>query len=98
MTKNRKIKLLVKDNKRLTEENQRMHELSNESLSQKMLTEMERYTDVIEKLYGQYRELDRLKMKGIKNRWPYRIMQFKCACRHIGMLRYMREVNKGVKN
>lgn len=89
MTKNKKIKLLINDNKRLTEENHRMHKLGNEFLSQKMVTEMERYTDVIEKLYEQYRELDRLKITGIKNRWKYRIMLIKCACRHVRLFRYM---------
>lgn len=74
MTKNRKIKLLANDNKRLMEENKRLHELSNEELGNKMISEMDRYSDVVEKLNEKYIELDRLRVTGIKNRWKYRMM------------------------
>ena len=53
MTKNRKIQLLVNDNKRLMDENKRLHELGNEELGNKMISEMERYSDLIEKLNEQ---------------------------------------------
>lgn len=76
MTKNRKIELLVNDNKRLIDENKRLHKLNNEEISRNMLSEMERYSDVIDKLYEKYRELDKLKLIGIKNRWGYRVMLF----------------------
>ena len=76
MTKNRKIQLLVKDNKKLIEENKRLHELGNEELGNKMVSEMERYSDVIEELNEQYIELDRLRITGIRNRWRYRLMFF----------------------
>ena len=71
MTKKRKIKLLVNDNKRLIEENKRLHELSNESLGNKMISEMEHYSNVIEKLSKKYIELDRLRVTGIRNRQKY---------------------------
>ncbi len=71
MTKKRKIKLLVNDNKRLMEENKRLHELSNESLGNKMISEMEHYSNVIEKLSKKYIELDRLRVTGIRNRQKY---------------------------
>ena len=74
MTKNRKIELLVNDNKRLIDENKKLHKLNNEEISRNMLSEMERYSDVIDKLYEKYRELDKLRMIGIKNRWKYRVM------------------------
>lgn len=74
MTKDRKIKLLIKDNIRLSEENKKLHELNNEEISKKMVSEMERYSDVIDKLYGKYKELDRLRIAGIRNRWKYRVM------------------------
>ena len=74
MTKDRKIKLLIKDNIRLSEENKKLHELNNEEISKKMVSEMERYSDVIDKLYGKYKELDRLRILGIRNRWKYRVM------------------------
>ncbi len=74
MTKNRKIQLLVNDNKKLIDENKRLHELNNEEIGKKMLSEMERYSDVIDKLYGKYIELDRLRVTAIKNRWRYRLM------------------------
>lgn len=74
MTKNKKIKLLIKDNIRLSEENKKLHELNNEEISKKMVSEMERYSDVIDKLYGKYKELDRLRIIGIRNRWRYRMM------------------------
>ena len=74
MTKNRKIQLLVNDNKRLMDENKRLHELGSEELGKKMISEMEKYSDVIDKLYDKYMELDRLRITGIKNRWRYRIM------------------------
>lgn len=76
MTKNRKIKLLVNDNKRLMEENKRLHELSSEELGSKMISEMEQYSDVIEKLNAKYMELDRLRITGIRNRYKYRMMLF----------------------
>ena len=74
MTKNRKIKLLINDNIRLTKENKKLHELNNEEIGKKMIAEMERYSDVIDKLYEKYKELDKLRMIGIKNRWKYRVM------------------------
>ena len=74
MTKNRKIQLLVNDNKRLMDENKRLHELNNEELGNKMVSEMERYADVIDKLYDKYIELDRLRVEGIRNKWKYLIM------------------------
>lgn len=74
MTKNKKIKLLIKDNIRLSEENKKLHELNNEEISKKMVSEMERYSDVIDKLYGKYKELDRLRIAGVRNRWKYRVM------------------------
>ena len=74
MTKNKKINLLIKDNIRLSEENKKLHELSNEEISKKMVSEMERYSDVMDKLYGKYKELDRLRIAGVRNRWKYRVM------------------------
>lgn len=74
MTKNRKIKLLANDNKRLMQENERLHELNNEELGNKMISEMEHYSDVIEKLNEKYIELDRLRVTGIKNKWRYKMM------------------------
>lgn len=74
MTKNRKIKLLANDNIKLMQENKRLHELNNEELGNKMISEMEHYSDVIEKLNEKYIELDRLRVTGIKNRWKYRMM------------------------
>ena len=74
MTKNIKIQLLVKDNKKLIEENKRLHELNSEELGNKMVSEMEKYSDVIDKLYDKYMELDRLRVAGIKNRWRYWLM------------------------
>ena len=76
MTKNKKIKLLINDNKKLSAENKRLHELSNEEIGKKMVSEMERYSDVIDKLYGKYKELDRLRITGIRNRWRCRVMLF----------------------
>lgn len=74
MTKNRKIELLTKDNKRLMDENNRLQELNSKELSNKMVSEMERYSDVIKKLNMKYIELDRLRIEGIKNRWKYHRM------------------------
>ena len=74
MTKNKKINLLIKDNIRLSEENKKLHELNNEEISKKMVSEMERYSDVMDKLYGKYKELDRLRIAGVRNRWKYRVM------------------------
>lgn len=74
MTKNKKIKLLVNDNKKLMEENERLHELNNESLGKKMISEMEKYSDVVEKLNEKYIEFDRLRIEGIRNRWKYNRM------------------------
>ena len=74
MTKNKKIKLLINDNKRLLEENKKLNELSNEEISRKMVSEMERYSDVIDKLYGKYKELDRLRIIGVRNRCKYQTM------------------------
>ena len=74
MTKNRKIKLLINDNIRLTKENKKLHELNKEEIGKRMIAEMERYSDVIDKLYEKYKELDKLRMIGIKNRWKYRVM------------------------
>lgn len=74
MTKNRKIELLINDNIKLMEENKRLRELSNEELGSKMVSGMERYTDIIEKLSKKYIELERLRATGIKNRWKYRMM------------------------
>ena len=76
MTKNKKIKLLINDNKKLSAENKKLHELNNEEIGKKMVSEMERYSDVIDKLYGKYKELDRLRIAGVKNRWRYRVMLF----------------------
>lgn len=94
MTKNKKIMLLANDNKKLMKENQRMHELSNESLSQKIIAEMERYTDITEKLYAKYKELDNLKIAGIKNRIKYRIMLITFMCRHIRSIHHIRDNKK----
>lgn len=81
MTKNKKIKLLINDNKRLLEENRKLHKLNNEEISINMLSEMERYSDVIDKLYEKYKELDKLRLIGIKNRWRYRVMIMKLKMR-----------------
>lgn len=74
MTGNRKIELLINDNKRLMQENKRLHELSNESLSKKILSEIEKYTDITDKLYDKYKELNKLRLIGLMNRWKYRWM------------------------
>lgn len=74
MTKNRKIELLINDNIKLMEENKRLHELSNEELGSKMVSGMERYTDIIEKLSKKYIDMDRLRATGIKNKWKYKMM------------------------
>ena len=74
MTKNKKIKLLINDNKKLLAENKKLHELNNEEIGKKMISEMERYSDVMDKLYGKYKELDRLRIAGVRNRWKYRVM------------------------
>lgn len=74
MTKKRKIELLVNDNKRLMDENSRLHELNSEELSSKVSSEIDRYTEVIEKLNKKYIELDRLRVTGIKNKWKYKMM------------------------
>lgn len=74
MTKKRKIELLINDNKRLMEENNRLHELSDEELNKKIVSEIECYTDVIESLNKRYIELDRLRLIGIKNRLKYQRM------------------------
>ena len=74
MTKNKKIKLLINDNKRLLEENKKLHKLNNEEISINMLSEMERYSDVIDKLYEKYKELDRLRITRIRNRLKYKRM------------------------
>ncbi len=71
MTKKRKIKLLINDNKQLMEENKRLHELNNEELGNKMISEMEHYSNVIEKLSKKYIELDRLRVTRIRNRQKY---------------------------
>lgn len=76
MTKNKKIKLLINDNKRLMDENKRLHKLSSVELRNQMISEMEKYSDVIEKLDEQYIELDRLRATGIRNKWRYRMMVF----------------------
>ena len=55
MTKNRKIELLVNDNKRLIDENRKLHKLNNEEISRNMLSEMERYSDVIDLIPGKTR-------------------------------------------
>lgn len=74
MTKNRKIKLLVNDNKRLMDENKRLHELNSESLGNQIVTEIQNYTSVIEKLSKKYIELDRLRATGIRNKQKYKMM------------------------
>lgn len=74
MTKNNKIKLLVNDNIRLSEENKKLHELNNEEISKKIVAEIARYSDVIDKLHEKYKDLDRLRIAGIKNRLRYRMM------------------------
>lgn len=83
MTKKKKIELLVKDNKRLMEENNRLHELDSEELGNRMVSEIGKYSDIINKLYGKYGELDRLKITGIKNRWKYRLMRMGLKARKI---------------
>ena len=83
MTKDRKIKLLIKDNIRLSEENKRLHELNNEEISKKMISEMERYSDVIDKLYGKYKELDRLRIAGVRNRCKYQTMLLRLKVRKV---------------
>ncbi len=74
MTKNRKIKLLINDNIRLSEENKKLHELNNEEISKKIVAEIARYSHVIDKMYEKHRELNRLRIAGIRNRWRYRMM------------------------
>ena len=83
MTKNRKIQLLVNDNKKLIGENKRLRELNSEELGNKMVSEMEKYSDVIEKLNEQYIELDRLRITGIRNKWRYRMMLFGLKVRKV---------------
>jgi hypothetical protein len=81
MTKSRKIRLLINDNQKLSEENKKLHELNNEEISKKMVAEMARYSDVIDKLYEKYGELDRLRIAGIRNRWRYRMMLLRLGIR-----------------
>lgn len=83
MTKNKKIELLTKDNNRLIQENKRLHEINNEEISENILSEIERYSKVIDKLYEKYVELDKLKITGIKNRWKYRMMFLRLKTRRI---------------
>ena len=83
MTKNKKIKLFIKDNIRLSEENKKLHELNNEEISKKMVSEMERYSDVIDKLYGKYKELDRLRIAGVRNRCKYQTMLLRLKVRKV---------------
>jgi len=83
MTKKRKIELLVNDNKRLMDENNRLHEINNEEISENILSEIERYSSIIDKLYEKYVELDKLKITGIKNRWKYRMMLLRLKTRRI---------------
>lgn len=83
MTKKRKIEFLINDNKRLMEENRKLHEINNEEISGNILSEIERYSSVIDKLYEKYVELDKLKITGIKNRWKYRMMFLRLKTRRI---------------
>lgn len=83
MTKNKKIKLLIDDNKRLIEENKKLHQQNNEEISKKMIAEMERYSDVVDKLYQKYKELNQLKLAVIKNHWKYQWMLAKVKIRKL---------------
>lgn len=83
MTKKKKIELLINDNKRLMGENKRLHEINNEEISENILSEIERYSKVVDKLYEKYEELEQLKITGIKNRWKYRIMFLRLKTRRI---------------
>jgi len=83
MTKNRKIELLIKDNKRLIDENKKLLKLNSEEISKNMLSEMERYSDVTDKLYEKYKELDKLRLIGIRNRWKYRVKLFGLKVRKV---------------
>ena len=95
MTKNRKIELLINDNNRLIDENKKLHKLNNEEISKNMLSEMERYSDVIDKLYEKYKELDKLKLIGIKNRWKYRVMLMGLKVRKV--IRHIKKLNNYIK-
>lgn len=74
ITKNDKIRILKNDNQRLSEENKKLHELSNEQLSNNMIEQISQYVEIMEKLHNKYIELDRLKFIGLMNKYKYQWM------------------------
>lgn len=77
ITKNDKIRILVNENKKLQEENKRLHELSNEVLSKQMVGEIEKFADATDALYRKYTELDKLRFMGLMSKWKYQWMVMK---------------------
>ena len=79
ITKSDKIRILVNENKKLQEENKKLHELSNEVLSKQMIEEIEKFADATDALYKKYAELDKLCFMGLMSKLKYRwmIMQLK---------------------
>lgn len=64
MTKNKKIEILLEDNQRLSNENNRYSENTNEELSKKMRSEIREYINVNDKIVKEYEQINRLKWYG----------------------------------
>ena len=64
MTKNKKIDILIEDNKRLSSENQHYKKTDNQELAQEMQTQIEDYLEINKKIMKLYKQINYKKWYG----------------------------------
>lgn len=64
MTKNKKIDILIEDNKRLSSENERYKKTDNQELAKEMQKQINEYLDINKKIIKLYRQINYKKWYG----------------------------------
>lgn len=74
ITKKDKIRILINENAKLEEENKKYRMVSDKSLTDHMVMQMNSYMQINKQLHKKYIELDKLRFVGLMNRWKYQWM------------------------
>lgn len=73
MTKKRKIKLLMKEVKNLTVQNQRLKKRENKQIVDEMVLYLQNKDNLNKNIYKEYRKIHILKYSILKNKLMYRV-------------------------
>ena len=83
LSKNRKIKILEKENLRLHNENRKLKETSCDDLGEMMAENIEQYKEIIEALSDDYKKLHKLQLLSLKIDLKYNKMFLMTKLKHI---------------